>query len=132
MCDYSLHNVASRPAEIGDELVTSRFSGTFTRGFASAEEPNVAVCLLPGTAIAFDGEVQHEGYWRSKSTGQKTATFRQLDKQDPYTFHDALEFADGQVILLTRLCEGQHATVLQLPILPNIEAEKKVHIPVVA
>jgi len=32
------------------------------------------------------------------------------------THHDALEFPDGQVVLLTRLCEGQRATVLQLPI----------------
>jgi hypothetical protein len=31
------------------------------------------------------------------------------------THHDALEFPDGQVVLLTRLCEGQRATVLQLP-----------------
>jgi hypothetical protein len=31
------------------------------------------------------------------------------------THHDALEFPDGQVVLLTRLCEGQVATVLQLP-----------------
>ena len=29
--------------------------------------------------------------------------------------HDALEFPDGQVVLLTRVCEGQRATVLQLP-----------------
>jgi hypothetical protein len=29
--------------------------------------------------------------------------------------HDALEFPDGQIVLLTRLCEGQRATVLQLP-----------------
>jgi hypothetical protein len=29
--------------------------------------------------------------------------------------HDALELPSGQVLLLTRLREGQHATVLQLP-----------------
>ena len=29
--------------------------------------------------------------------------------------HDVLEFPDGQVVLLTRLIEGQRATVLQLP-----------------
>ena len=36
MCDYSLH------------LVTSR---VITRGFAAIGEPNVAVCLLPGTGL---------------------------------------------------------------------------------
>jgi len=35
-------------------------------------------------------------------------------------FHDALEFADGQIVLLTRLKKGQHATVLQLPALPSV------------
>jgi hypothetical protein len=35
---------------------------------------------------------------------------------NPSIHHDALEFPDGQVVLLTRLYEGQRATVLQLPI----------------
>ena len=35
MCEYSLHNVASRPAKVGDKLVTTQFPGTITRGFAS-------------------------------------------------------------------------------------------------
>jgi hypothetical protein len=35
--------------------------------------------------------------------------------------HDALEFPDGEIVLLTRLCEGQHATVLQLPVCPRPE-----------
>jgi hypothetical protein len=33
----------------------------------------------------------------------------------PYTHHDALEFPDGQIVHLTHLRIGQHATVLQLP-----------------
>jgi hypothetical protein len=32
---------------------------------------------------------------------------------------DALEFPDGEIVLLTRLCEGQHVTVLQLPASPR-------------
>ena len=48
MCDYSLHNVASRPARVGDKLTTRDF-GTGTRGFAGAEDVRVAVCVLPGT-----------------------------------------------------------------------------------
>src|SRR5262252_5573352 len=56
MCDYSLHAVASRPATIGDRLVTTGFANTYTRGFAAVEERTVAVCLLPGTELAFDND----------------------------------------------------------------------------
>ena len=52
MCDYSLQNVRSRPAAVGDNLITRNF-GTGTRGFAAAEDLNMAVCLMPGTEIAF-------------------------------------------------------------------------------
>ena len=126
MCDYSLHLVASRPAKVGDKLVTTKFD-FLTRGFAAIGEPNVAVCLLPGTEVAFEKEVKHEGLWRSKNTRQTTAVFRQLDKNTPGVFHDALEFADGQIVLLTQLKKSQHATVLQLPALPSAShgAEKK-------
>ena len=41
------------------------------------------------------------------------------------THHDALEFPDGQVLLLTRLCVGQRATVLQLPAAVRPEASEK-------
>ena len=47
---------------------------------------------------------------------QRLARFRQINMQNAMIHHDALEFPDGQVALLTRLCEGQRATVLQLPI----------------
>ena len=43
MCDYSLDLVASRPAKVGDKLVSTRFPSSTTRGFASVEERNVAV-----------------------------------------------------------------------------------------
>ena len=52
MCDYSLHSIKSRPAKIDDKLTTRDF-GTGTRGFAASENPNVAVCVLPGTELAF-------------------------------------------------------------------------------
>jgi hypothetical protein len=58
MCDYSLHHVTSRPARIEDRLMTTKFSNSITRGFAAVGEPNVAVCLLPGTEIAFDRDVE--------------------------------------------------------------------------
>jgi hypothetical protein len=120
MCDYSLHHVATRPAKIEDKLVVTKFNNSITRGFAGVGEPQVAVCLLPGTEIAFDENVECEpsfgiGILPNKKIGQRLARFRQINMDNAVTHHDALEFSDGQVVLLTRLCEGQRATVLQLP-----------------
>jgi hypothetical protein len=120
MCDYSLHHVATRPAQIEDKLVTSKFRNSITRGFAAVGEPHVAVCLLPGTEIAFDENVECEpsfgfGILPNKNIEQRLARFRQINKDNAVAHHDALEFPDGQVVLLTRLCVGQRATVLQLP-----------------
>ena len=116
MCDYSLHHVATRPARIEDKLVATKFPNSITRGFAAAGEPHVAVCLLPGTEIAFDENVECIGILPNKKIGQRLARFRQVNMHNAVTHHDALEFPDGQLVLLTRLCEGQRATVLQLPI----------------
>jgi hypothetical protein len=122
MCDYSLHNVKSRPAKVGDKLTTRSF-GTGTRGFAASEDANVAVCVLPGTELSFSSEVicQTTGLfsWRGKVIKHTTAIFRQVNKQKVAAHHDALEFADGQIVLLTLLAEGQQATVLQLPAEPK-------------
>ena len=61
MCDYSMHATASRPAKVGETLVSTNFRGTYTRGFASAEETQVAVCLLPGTELVFEQNVTYRG-----------------------------------------------------------------------
>lgn len=118
MCDYSLHSVKSRPAKVGDKLTTRDF-GTGTRGFAASEDPNVAVCVMPGTELAFADEVKCVPtsllFWRNRLIKHKTAIFREVNEKTISTHHDALEFSDGQVMLLTSLCEGQQATVLQLP-----------------
>jgi hypothetical protein len=52
-----------------------------------------------------------------------TAIFRQVNKNEPLRHHDALEFPDGRIVLLTKLSEGQEATVLQLPAQPATPAE---------
>ena len=52
MCDYSLHAVETRPAEVAETLVSTKFKSTTTRGFASPDNPQVAVCLRPGTKPA--------------------------------------------------------------------------------
>jgi hypothetical protein len=118
MCDYSLHHVASRPAKVGDELVSTKFQNSITRGFSAAGEPNVAVCLLPGTELAFEHDVECDpafGFLPNRKLKQSVARFRHINEEHPTAHHDALEFADGQVVLVTRLCAGQRATVLQLP-----------------
>ena len=123
MCDYSLHDVASRPAKVGDKLVTTQFVNSITRGFAAVGEPHVAVCLLPGTEVAFEKEIECLGSFlnwnRAKRIGEKVARFRQVKKDQPHIHHDALEFPNGECVLLTRLCDGQFATVLQLPAAPR-------------
>jgi hypothetical protein len=129
MCDYSLHLLTSRPAKVGDKLVTTKFDNSITRGFAAVGKPHVAVCLLPGTEIAFDENVECEpsfgfGILPNKSIEQRLARFRQINKDNAVAHHDALEFPDGQVVLLTRLCVGQRATVLQLPAAARPEARQ--------
>ena len=116
MCDYSLHSVRSRPARVGDKLTTRDF-GTMTRGFSAPEDANVAVCVLPGTELSFTREVERERAWpwTQDLIQHKTAIFRQINQHKPAIHHDALEFPDGQIVLLTSLKEGQQATVLQLP-----------------
>jgi hypothetical protein len=125
MCDYSLHTVASRPAKVGDKLVSTRFTNSITRGFAAAGEPDVAVCLLPGTEIAFEKPVEYEHGWDiffKRKIDQRVARFRQIDTGKPHVHHDALEFPNGQVVLVTQLREGQSLSVLQLPAAPQAEA----------
>jgi hypothetical protein len=116
MCDYSLQHVNSRPAKIGDKLTTRNF-GFGTRGFATSEDKYVAVCVLPGTELSLGAEVRRFRLWpwTKDVIHHKTAIFRQINLQNPVIHHDALEFPDGEVVLLTYLMEGQHATVLQLP-----------------
>jgi hypothetical protein len=118
MCDYSLHHVASRPAKVGDRLVSTKFINTPTRGFSAVDNPSVAVCLLPGTEIAFEQDAECEpalGILPSRKVGQRLARFRQVNMDQPCVHHDALEFPDGKIVLVTRLREGQRATVLQMP-----------------
>jgi len=128
MCDYSLLHVKSRPARVGDKLTTRDF-GTGTRGFAALEDASVAVCVRPGTELSFAREVEYMPTgmftWRQKTIAHRTAVFRQINRDRMTVHHDALEFPDGETVLLTSLREGQEATVLQLPAEPRsiIESE---------
>ena len=124
MCDYSLHHVASRPAKVGDKLTTRDF-GTGTHGFAASENARIAVCVLPGTELAFARPVECGGLlgWGHKTLDHRTAIFRQINKERVAAHHDALEFPDGHFVLLTSLREDQEAVVLQLPAWPMTASE---------
>jgi hypothetical protein len=122
MCDFSLHAVRSRPAKVGDKLTTRMFN-LGTGGFCAPEDMGMAVCLLPGTELSFANEVRQWSNWlrpwNEKVISYRTAIFRQINKDRQYTHHDALEFPNGQIVLLTFLEAGQQATVLQLPAEPQ-------------
>jgi hypothetical protein len=109
--------VATRPAQVGETLITTTFRGTSTRGFASEGDPNTAVCMLPGTELAFAEDVKYDNRWIwTKSTGFRVGKFNEVDPDVRDRHHDAIEFPDGSYVLVTQLCEGQRATVLQLPV----------------
>jgi len=132
MCDYSLQHVKSRPAAIGDKLTTKNF-GTGTIGFASAEDCDTAVCVLPGTELAFDAppviigatyyQIDLSAHQDVEQASNRLAIFRQIDKEHARQHHDALEFPDGSKVKLTLLQTGQTATVLQLPAAPKTKQE---------
>ena len=108
MCDYSLHHVASRPAKVGDKLTTRDF-GTGTRGFAASEDFRIAVCVLPGTELAFAKPVEYatEGLlgWGQKRFDNRMAIFRQVNKERATAHHDALEFPDGRSYFSPACCK---------------------------
>ncbi len=132
MCDFSLNHAKSRPAQVADKLVTKDF-GRGTLGFAHVSEADkpyeecTAVCVLPGTEIAFDKPVAIRNGWYGtiNMVECQTARFRQIDKETLHAHHDALEFATGEVVKLTILHQGQEATILQLPAQPKNEQEAK-------
>jgi hypothetical protein len=133
MCDYSLHNIASRAAKLGDKLVVTDFAKTITRGFAAVGEPDVAVCVLPGTELAFEDHVQYHHALSCSGKARvnhKVARFRQVDLDNPHVHHDALEFPGGEIVMVTYLVSGQKAMVLQLPARPLKDSETRTERPV--
>jgi hypothetical protein len=107
MCDYSLESHQSRPAAAGDRLVTSSFPRSTTRGFSAVGE------------LVFDKPVSFRGFFRfllqAYQHDCRLARFRHVNEGNPLMHHDALEFANGQIVLLTNLRKGQTASVIQLP-----------------
>ena len=103
MCDYSLQHLASRPAKVGDNLVTTRFGQGLTGGFCSVGDPRVAVCVQPGTELAFEREIESQAAFRlfpPRKLGASVARFRRVNEGVPHMHHDALELPGGQTVLL--------------------------------
>jgi hypothetical protein len=105
-------------------LVTTGFYGTSTRGFAAKDEPGIAVCLLPGTELAFDHEVSYSrarlytrcASWCVGRAGSCVAHFCKIEPCAPDQHRDALSFPDGSTVLVNELSKGQYARVIQLPV----------------
>lgn len=124
MCDYSMDFTSSRSAKPGERLTTTAFANSTTRGFAAIGESDVAVCLLPGTEVAFDNEVEYNrafGLLPPLRIKDRVARFRRIEPDQADVHHDALEFPTGKIVLIHRLCSGQRVTVLQLPAMPQPE-----------
>lgn len=85
MCDYSLEHLASRPAKVGDKLVSTKFKHSLTGGFCAVGEPTVAVCLQPGTELAFERDIETlSGFWmRPQRLDAKLARFRRVREDQP-------------------------------------------------
>ena len=117
MCDYSLHAVADaacpsrRDADLHD--IPRYIDPRLCVGTRAA----VAVCMLPGTELAFAEDVKYDNRWIwTRTTDCRVGKFNQIDPHVSDRHHDAIEFPDGSHVLVTQLCEGQRATVLQLPV----------------
>lgn len=133
MCDYSLHAVASRPAKVGETLITTTFPGTSTRGFASEREPAIAVCMRPGTELAFAQDVKYDRRWIwTRTLPWRVGQFSQIEPEMRDRHHDAIEFPDGSRVLVTQLCEGQRLTVLQLPVVAAARTPVEIATPATA
>ena len=82
-----------------------------------ASKRGTAVCMLPGTELAFEENVRFDSRWVwPKTLNFRVGKFGMIDPHIPDRHHDAVEFPDGTCILVTQLREGQRVTVLQLPV----------------
>jgi hypothetical protein len=73
--------------------------------------------MLPGTELAFADDVKYDNRWIwTRSVNSRVGKFGKMDPHIPDRHHDAIEFPDGNYVLVTQLCEGQKVSVLQLPV----------------
>ena len=134
MCDYSLHAVETRPAEVGDKLRTDELCQLLHARLCRGRRAERGRVPEPGTELAFERDVEIDhgfgrllpslgfgsiGATRSRASARSTPT-----GSTPITTR--LEFPNGRIVLVTRLCEGQVATVLQLPASEHAGARRSV------
>lgn len=116
MCDYSLHDVASRKAEVGDTLMLRKFGRHQVTGFGRLEDgPTCVTCIPHGTKL----EVVR------KEKDVAVAIFGHNDKGD---WRDGIIFADdpNAIFSLQGLPLGLMARVVALPVAkPPAPVERK-------
>lgn len=136
MCDYSLMMISSRMAVEGERLVAHRFkSGTiglisrpdfanwqatrpvglwekFKDCLSSRCDPAMVVCVPPGTQLRLES-IPRGLRDRFGLDANENATFTQTSAE-ANQHRDAVRFADGAIMSLQALPEGQAVTVLSL------------------
>ena len=126
-----MEHVASRPAVVGDELTLTRsYGGSSSKGFFPTSEENstTAVCLIPGTELAFAEPIKINAcdsfYYESDHVVSEYSVAKFVEKgskeNDKFQYHDALELPNGRQVILQALPMGQKCTVLQLPAQPEV------------
>ena len=121
MCDYSLHAMATRPAVVGETLISTTFRGTSTRGFASETRARGRGlhAARDRTGVRARRQIR-QPLDLDRTIGFRVGKFNTIDPHIRERHHDAIEFPDGSHVLVTQLCEGQRVTVLQLPVVHPI------------
>lgn len=111
MCDYSLCELQNRLAAVEEELVAHRFP-TYSIGFASPANLEVAVCIPPGARLLLSG-IPPYLQTRWKVSEQELVVFTQFS-MEVNRHRDALCFSNGHESLLQNLTEGVRAQVISL------------------
>ena len=109
----------SRPFDESPDHREELVSVDGPRGLAADTEPEVEVCLLPGTEVAFDQKVRYAhplGWLRSRTTKEELARFRQVNMDNSHTHHDAFEFPSGKIVTVTRLVKNPEVDCASAPI----------------
>ena len=114
MRDDSLEHLASRPAKVGDKLVTTNSADRLRAPSAQSASPRSPFVFSLGQSLHLSARSKpHRDFrLRPRKLGAKLARFRRVNEACRTMHHDALELPSGQVVLLTSLCEAQHATVI--------------------
>jgi hypothetical protein len=103
---------ARPPAKVGGRLVTINHANSSGSGFAFVGKRDATVSLLPGTKLQFDKCIRYfHNFSHLRFGGQKVARFLRCSTNDSSSSYDALELADGRIVVLSELAVGQTATV---------------------